>query len=158
MVMYAANISLSVPWASDQAIIQAARMAHVDQFVNQHPAGYAMPIGEHGSGLSGGQRQAIAIARAILSNPAILLLDEPTSSIDSASERAILQNLVQFAANKTLIIITHKAALLSIVDRLIVLTAGEIVADGPKQEIITVLQEKVSQKKKRNKKDEAAKI
>jgi ATP-binding cassette subfamily C protein LapB len=130
------NISLSAPWANDQAILQAAKIANVDRFVSQHPAGYAMPIGEQGAGLSGGQRQSIAIARAILSNPAILLLDEPTSSIDMAAEMVIINNLKQYANNKTLLVVTHKMTMLALVNRIIITSEGGIIEDGPKDEVL----------------------
>lgn len=141
------NISLSAPWASDQAILQAAKIANVDGFVSKHPAGYAMSIGEAGSGLSGGQRQAIAIARAVLANPAILLLDEPTSSIDMGSEQIIMGNLAQFSKNKTMLLITHKVPLLSLVDRLIILADGEIIVDGQKQEVLEKLKNNATRHK-----------
>lgn len=134
------NITLSAPYANDQAILQAARIANVDQFVRQHPAGYAMPVGEYGSGLSGGQRQAIAIARAIVANPNILILDEPTSAIDDSSEQNIITNLSQISGNKTLIIVTHKPALLQLVDRLIVLVDGKVLLDGKKNDVLAQLQ------------------
>jgi ATP-binding cassette subfamily C protein LapB len=140
------NISLSVPWANDQAILQAAKLANVDHFVSQHPAGYAMPIGEQGAGLSGGQRQSIAIARAILSNPPILLLDEPTSSIDLAAEKTIINNLSQFSAQKTLLLITHKMPMLALADRVIILSEGKIIANGPKKEVFASMQNTMAKK------------
>ncbi|MCK4608681.1 MAG: type I secretion system permease/ATPase [Gammaproteobacteria bacterium] len=130
------NIALSAPWVHDQAVLQAAKLANVDSFVAKHPAGYAMPIGEQGAGLSGGQRQSIAIARAILSNPKVLLLDEPTSAIDTDSEQVIIRNLKQFYESKTVIVATHKMSMLQIVDRIIILGDGKIVADGPKDKIL----------------------
>lgn len=130
------NISLSIPWASDQAILYAAKLSCVDDFVSKHPAGYAMPIGEGGCGLSGGQRQSVAIARALLANAPILLLDEPTSSIDVENEKKLIRNITQFSKNKTLIIITHKVDLLSLVDRVIIVSNGRIGFDGKKDEIL----------------------
>jgi ATP-binding cassette, subfamily C, bacterial LapB len=140
------NIALSMPWASDQMVVQAARMVGIDEFIHQHPAGFAMRVGERGDGLSGGQRQAIALARAILTSPPLLLLDEPTSSIDSHTEQLILNNLAKYVANRTLILVTHKPNLLSLVNRLIILDNGQIVADGPKDEILKKLQDNQTNK------------
>jgi ATP-binding cassette subfamily C protein LapB len=134
------NIALGTPWASDQMVLQAAKMVGIDSFIQQHPAGFAMPIGEQGGGLSGGQRQAIAIARAILAGPSVLLLDEPTSSIDEHSEKIIVDNLRTYLEGRTLILVTHKAALLGLVDRLIVLDNGKIIADGEKNSVLRDLQ------------------
>lgn len=133
------NISLGTPWAGDQMVLQAAKLAGVDLFINQHPAGFSMPIGEQGAGLSGGQRQSIAIARAILSNPAILLLDEPTSAIDNYAEQILIRNLANYAANRTLIIVTHKLSMLALVNRVILMDNGQVVADGPKDEVLKQL-------------------
>ncbi len=134
------NISLSLPWANDVSVLQAAKLAGVDEFIKKHPSGFAMHVGEQGVGLSNGQRQAIAIARAILSNPSILLLDEPTSNIDTRTEQLIKTNLKQYMVNKTLILITHKQTMLELADRLIVLDDGKIVADGPKAQVLDALQ------------------
>jgi len=134
------NISLGTPWAGDQMVLQAAKLAGVDLFINQHPAGFSMPIGEQGTGLSGGQRQSIAIARAIISGPAILLLDEPTSAIDNYSEQILIRNLANYAANRTLIIVTHKPSMLSLVNRLILMDNGQVIADGPRDDILKKLQ------------------
>ncbi|MCK4869557.1 MAG: ATP-binding cassette domain-containing protein, partial [Gammaproteobacteria bacterium] len=130
------NIALSMPWANDQMVVRAAQVAGVDKFVRQHPAGYAMPIGEQGAGVSGGQRQAIAIARAIISNPLILLLDEPTSSIDASTEQLITRNLAQYSVKRTLVVVTHKMSMLNLVERVIVLDKGKVIADGPKNKIV----------------------
>ncbi len=133
------NIALGTPWANDQMVLQAARLVGVDHFIKQHPSGFSMMIGEQGMGLSGGQRQAVVIARAILANPAILLLDEPTSAIDTATEQVLVNNLLAYAANKTLIVVTHKPSMLALVNRLILMDNGQIIADGPKDEIIAKL-------------------
>jgi ATP-binding cassette, subfamily C, bacterial LapB len=135
------NISLSTPWAGDQMVLQAAKLAGVDMFIKQHPLGFLMPIGEQGLGLSGGQRQAVVIARALLTDPAILLLDEPTSAIDNDTEQVLVHNLLKYARNKTLIIITHKPSMLTLVNRLVVMDNGQIVADGPKEEILKKFQD-----------------
>lgn len=117
----------------------AARLGGVDDFVASHPLGYDLPVGERGEGLSGGQRQAIALARAFLHDPAMLLLDEPTNSMDNAAELALRRNLEQNLGGRTLVLVTHRTSLLSLVNRLIVLDKGRVVADGPKQAVLDAL-------------------
>ena len=89
--------------------------------------------------LSGGQRQAVAIARAMVHDPQILLLDEPTSSMDHASEEAFKANLKAYSHGKTLIVVTHRTSLLALVDRIIVIDAGKVVADGPRDKVVEAL-------------------
>ena len=129
------NIALAAPQADDEAVLRAARSAGVDDFVARHPLGYDLVVGERGEALSGGQRQAIAIARALLLDPPILILDEPTSFMDNAAEARLKARLAEQLAGRTLLLITHRASLLSLVDRLIVLDAGRLVADGPREEV-----------------------
>jgi ATP-binding cassette subfamily C protein LapB len=100
-----------------------------------------LQVGERGMALSGGQRQAVAIARALLQDPPILLLDEPTSQMDSASESALKQRLRKRLEDETLILITHRASLLALVDRLIVLDGGKVVADGPRDAVLDAIKE-----------------
>ncbi len=133
------NITLSAPWADDSAILRAAKLSGVDNFVKRHPAGYDMPIGERGEGLSGGQRQTVAIARALLSDPPILLFDEPTSAMDNSSEQEFMRNIGSVSQDKTIVIVTHKPQMLSIVNRVIIMDNGKIVADGPKEKVLTAL-------------------
>jgi ATP-binding cassette subfamily C protein LapB len=109
--------------------------------VNQHPQGFDMLVGERGESLSGGQRQGVAIARAVINDPPILLLDEPTSSMDYSSEDDIKRRLTAYAADKTVILISHRTALLDLVDRIIVMDGGRIVADGPKEQVVTALRQ-----------------
>jgi ATP-binding cassette subfamily C protein LapB len=135
----AENISVSAPQAGDQAILDAAVLAGVDEFVGQHPMGYDLPVGERGEGLSGGQRQAIAIARALIHDPALMVLDEPTSSMDTRSEEAFKARLARGLPGRGMILITHRASLLSLVDRLVVLDGGRVVADGPRQAVMEAL-------------------
>jgi ATP-binding cassette subfamily C protein LapB len=99
-----------------------------------------MLIGERGDSLSGGQRQGVAAARAFLMDPPILLLDEPTSSMDFSSENAFKQRLREMAAHKTMIIVTHRNSLLELANRVIVLDDGKVVADGPRDQVIQALQ------------------
>lgn len=135
------NIAMGAPFADDGAILAAAELAGVTEFANSHPQGFEMPIGERGESLSGGQRQAVAVARAMLNDPPVLLLDEPSSSMDHQSEEALKQRLRRFAANKSIVLVTHRTSLLDLVDRLIVLDQGQIVADGPKAQVIEALQQ-----------------
>ncbi|MCK6392380.1 type I secretion system permease/ATPase [Zoogloea sp.] len=135
------NIAMGAPFADDSAILAAAELSGVKEFADTHPQGFEMPIGERGESLSGGQRQAVAIARALLNDPPILLLDEPSSSMDHQSEEGLKQRLRRFAASKTMILVTHRTSLLDLVDRLIVLDQGQIVADGPKAQVVEALQQ-----------------
>lgn len=135
------NITLGAPFADDAAVLAAADLAGVADFANTHPQGYDMLVGERGESLSGGQRQAVAIARALLTDPPILLLDEPTSSMDHQSEERLKTRLAVYARNKTVILVTHRTSLLDLVDRLIVMDNGQIVADGPKAQVIEALQQ-----------------
>lgn len=134
------NIALGAPFADDQDIIAAGEIAGVTDFANKHPSGFDMPIGERGESLSGGQRQAVGIARAVLNDAPILLLDEPSSAMDHQSEDALKKRLRNFAAGKTVILVTHRTSLLELVDRLIVIDNGHIMADGPKTQVIEALQ------------------
>ncbi len=135
------NIALGASHASDEQILEAVRLSGLTEFVNQHPLGLAMPVGEHGQLLSGGQRQAVSIARALLSDPPVLLMDEPTGSMDHTSEEEFKRNLLHYAAHKTLIVITHRTSLLELVNRIIVIDNGKIVADGPKEQVVEALRQ-----------------
>lgn len=131
------NVIYKYPHANDEAIIKAAKLSGVEEFVNRHPKGYDMPVGERGDGLSGGQKQSIAIARAILMDAPILLLDEPTNMMDITTETRLIQNLKSYVKDKTTIIVTHKTSLLELVDRIIVMEEGKVLLDGPRNEVIT---------------------
>ncbi|MBF0471491.1 MAG: type I secretion system permease/ATPase, partial [Gammaproteobacteria bacterium] len=133
------NILLKNPGADDEQLLKAATVAGVDQFVNRLSMGYDTMIGERGAGLSGGQRQCIALARSILQDENILILDEPTNSMDNATEALVRQRLVEYTQDKTLILITHKLSILELVERIIVIEQGEVSMDGPKQEILEKL-------------------
>lgn len=137
------NLLMGNPEATDAEIIEVARRTGVDEFVSRHPRGYDMPVGERGSNLSGGQRQAVAIARLLLARPKIIFLDEPSGAMDLASERRLITNLATaFGPETTIIISTHRYSMLELVDRLIVLDAGRVIADGPKGAVIEELQKK----------------
>nr|WP_267955277.1 type I secretion system permease/ATPase [Halomonas ethanolica] len=123
----------------DDSLLRAIKLSGLESLVNGHPHGVDLQVGERGQMLSGGQRQAVAIARAMVHDPQILLLDEPTSSMDHASEEAFKANLKQYGEGKTLIVVTHRTSLLSLVDRIIVIDAGKVVADGPRDKVVEAL-------------------
>jgi len=131
------NITIGDSYATDEEILEASKIAGVHEILGKHEAGYDLIVGERGEGLSGGERQSVTLARAILSKPKILILDEPTNSIDELSEQKFKQNLKKIIKDKTVIVITHKPSILSLIDRLIILEEGKIIADGPKNEVIS---------------------
>lgn len=133
------NLTLADPMASEEAVERAVKVAELHDFINTHPQGYDMNVGERGEFLSGGQRKAVALARSIIHEPPLLLLDEVTGSMDHASEAAILKNLRSYAVGKTMLVITHHTALLELVDRIIVLDSGKVVADGPRDQVVEAL-------------------
>ena len=135
------NIILGAPLADDAAIVKAAEIGGILSLVNQHPKGFDMLVGERGESLSGGQRQGVAIARAVINDPPILLLDEPTSSMDFSSEDDIKRRLGEYAQGKTVILISHRTSLLDLADRIIVMDGGRIMADGPKEQVVTALRQ-----------------
>jgi ATP-binding cassette subfamily C protein LapB len=134
------NITIGAPYADDSAVVHAADVAGLTAFVNRHPKGFDMPIGERGESLSGGQRQEVAIARAVLMDPPVLLFDEPTSAMDFSTEAAFKERLRRYAAHKTLIIVTHRTSLIDLATRIVVVDDGRIVADGPRDKVIEALQ------------------
>jgi ATP-binding cassette, subfamily C, bacterial LapB len=133
------NITLGLPLASDDAVLRAAELACLNEFVQRHPQGFDLPVGERGERLSGGQRQAVGLARAALLNAPMLLLDEPTSAMDFSTETQLTRRMGEFAQGKTLLLVTHRSAMLALVDRVIVLDGGRIVADGPREHIMQAL-------------------
>jgi ATP-binding cassette subfamily C protein LapB len=134
------NISIGAPYADDSAIVTAAEVAGLSQFVNRHPKGFDMMIGERGESLSGGQRQEVAIARAVLMDPPVLFFDEPTSAMDFSTEHGFKERLKRFAAHKTMVIVTHRTSLIELATRIIVVDDGRIVADGPREQVVEALQ------------------
>lgn len=130
------NIAMGVPHATDDMVLNAATITGVHNFVSLLPAGYDWQVGERGQFLSGGQRQAIGLARAVLREPPILCLDEPTSMMDVATERRIMTELSKIMGGKTLILVTHRRSLMNLVDRIIVIDRGKILADGPRDKIL----------------------
>ena len=133
------NIALGARFVDDKEILMAAEVAGVTQFVNKHPAGFDMPVGERGSALSGGQRQSVAVARALLLSPPLFIMDEPTNSMDNSSEETFKRKFTEYLGNRTLLLVTHRSTLLTLVDRLIVINGGEIVADGAKDRVLEAL-------------------
>ncbi|MGG7048744.1 MULTISPECIES: type I secretion system permease/ATPase [unclassified Campylobacter] len=133
------NIVQKAPYADDMQIIKAAKISGVDEYVNAHPLGFDMPVLERGDGISGGQRQSIALARAFLLDSPIVLLDEPTNSLDNTVENKLKGNLKINLVDKTMLLVTHKTSLLELVDRLIVVDAGKILLDGPRDEVLAKL-------------------
>lgn len=134
------NINLHNRLADDEALWRVAHVAGLEQAIKRHPQGWDWPISERGESLSGGQRQAVALARALLHDAPILLLDEPSSALDFGSETQFKQRLREYASGKTLIIITHRASLMDLADRVIVLDEGKVVADGPQASVLAALQ------------------
>lgn len=132
------NIELGRTQPNDQALLQAVRNACLDEVIAQLPAGLATPVGERGERLSGGQRQAVAIARALLTQPSVLLLDEPSSMMDPATEHQLIERL-RALKGMTILLVTHRMAMLALVDRLVVLDQGRIVADGPRDAVLKAL-------------------
>nr|WP_154220458.1 type I secretion system permease/ATPase [Pseudomonas gessardii] len=133
------NLVSGARYVEDEVVLQAAELAGVHEFARLHPQGYELQVGERGQNLSGGQRQNVALARALLLNPPILLLDEPTSAMDNTGEERLKQRLQSVVANKTVVLVTHRASLLSLVDRLLVIDRGQILADGPKAIVMEAL-------------------
>lgn len=123
------NIQMGYYEYDDAHILNVARLAGVDDFVAGHPQGYDLVLRERGEGLSGGQRQSINLARALLHSPSLVILDEPTSSLDTASEEALLARLRGWLAGRTMIAVTHRNTVLSLCDRVLILDKGAVIAD-----------------------------
>jgi ATP-binding cassette subfamily C protein LapB len=130
------NISMAAPYADDRMVVNAAKLSGADDFIVRHPLGYDMPVGERGESLSGGQRQTISVARSLMLDPQVMILDEPTSGMDNSSEKALKARLTEILPGKTLVLISHRASLLTLVDRVIILDSGRIVADGPREQVL----------------------
>ena len=133
------NITYGLSGVTDAEVVDAAEKAGILGFINSHPLGFEMPVGERGETLSGGQRSAIAMARVFLRKPKVLIMDEPTSAMDQGTEEHMRQQLKAEFADSTLLLITHKMNMLDLVDRLVVMDKGAVVADGPKGEVLDAL-------------------
>lgn len=130
------NIQLGRDGIGDEEMLRASQISGAHDFISQIPAGYDLRLADRGEGLSGGQRQAIAMARALAGSPPVLILDEPTSSVDTDTENRLIKNLKTEFAGRTLILITHRPSMLALVDRVIVLARGRVVMDGPTQQVV----------------------
>lgn len=133
------NIMIGRPEASTDELLRVLQLTGLDLIAQKHPMGINLPIGEMGEGLSGGQRQLVSLARSLLARPQMLLLDEPTSAMDTQTEAIFMARLNNATKDQTLILVTHRTSLLNLVDRILVVDEGRIVADGPKNEIIAAL-------------------
>jgi len=134
------NLTVGNPSATTEELLHVAELTGLHAVAASHPLGYGRPVGEMGQALSGGQRQLVALARSLLLQPQVLLLDEPTSGMDQQTERLFLQRLEQATQGRTLVVVTHRFSMLDQIDRLIVLDSGQIVADGPKNDVLRALQ------------------
>lgn len=128
----------------DRALVLALQRFGLLPLVQRHPKGLDMPLGENGLGLSGGQKQLVALARMTIKEPRVVLLDEPTSDLDQGSEDMVLNALAGWLGNRTLVVVTHRPQVLQLVSRIIVMDNGKIVMDGPRDEVLARLQQKPS--------------
>ena len=129
------NIQMGFNEYDDEHLLKVCKIAGVDDFVGAHPKGYDLEIKERGIGLSGGQRQTINLARSLLHDPQILLLDEPTSSMDQGTEKKVVEALKDVTEHKTMLIVTHRNPILTMVQRVFVLENGQIVADQTPEQL-----------------------
>jgi ATP-binding cassette, subfamily C, bacterial LapB len=135
------NITLSHANVSDAALVRAAEIANLSDYINRHPRGFDMQVSERGDSLSGGQRKCVALARAVVHDPPILLMDEPTGSMDHSTEVAVKKQLTEYIQGRTWLVVTHRNSLLEMVDRIIVIDNGRLVADGPRDSVVQALQQ-----------------
>ena len=130
------NIALGRSEVSDEELLRAAELSGTHGFIGQIANGYDLKLADRGEGLSGGQRQSIAVARALAGRPPVLLFDEPTSAMDPQSETLLIQRLHQELAGRTMVLVTHRPPLLQLVARIILVDGGKIVQDGPRDEVL----------------------
>jgi ATP-binding cassette subfamily B protein/ATP-binding cassette subfamily C protein LapB len=135
----AENIALSRSISNDE-LSRLIKLSGLEELIKKSGEGYSLEVGENGSNLSTGQKHLIALARALVHNPSILILDEPTTGLDIGLENSVIQNLKPIVEDKTLLLITHRYSALKLVDRVIVINSGAIVADGKRDEILKMLQ------------------
>ena len=133
------NITLGAAFVDDQAVLRAARISGVEEFATRHPMGYDLHVGERGEALSGGQRQAVAVARALLLDPPVLILDEPTSAMDTGAENRLKARLGREVGGRTLLLVTHRQSMLTLAERILVIDSGRVAADGPKEKVLKAL-------------------
>jgi ATP-binding cassette subfamily C protein LapB len=133
------NLIIASPHADDATVLAAAHAGGIDEYINSHPKGFDLLVGERGETLSGGQKQGVGIARALITKPNIILLDEPTSAMDHSGEDAVKNRLKEASNGKTVVLISHRSGLFDLVDRIIVIDSGRVVADGAKDQVIEAL-------------------
>jgi ATP-binding cassette subfamily C protein LapB len=133
------NLLIGAGGIDDAALLRAAQLAGLDEHLKRHPLGFDLPVGERGEALSGGQRQAVALARALVTDPPILVMDEPTHAMDNSSEERLKTRLMHELKDKTLILITHRESLLSLVEKLLIVDSGKVMAYGPKDAVLKAL-------------------
>ena len=135
-------------YSTDQDLLSALKRFGLDQIIRNHPRGLDMPLGEDGLGLSGGQKQIIALARMTLRDPKVVLLDEPTTSLDQGTERMALNAIAHWGRNRTMLLVTHRPQVLQIVNRIIVMENGKVVMDGPRDLVLQKLMQNEQNKVK----------
>ena len=136
------NVMIGCQDATARELLRVLKLTGLDQIAARHPAGINLPVGESGESLSGGQRQLIALARTLIADPTLLLMDEPTSAMDAQTEQHFIAQLKLAVQQQTLIVVTHRPSMLTLVDRIIVVEEGEVVLDGPKDTVLAKLQQK----------------
>ena len=134
------NLLMGKPEATDEELIEAARIAGADSFIGMLPGGFDFPLSERGQELSSGMRQAIAIARAVISKPNILVMDEPTASMDNATEAQLVDRLIEAMSDTTCLFVTHRGAMLKMADHVVVMEKGQVVMAGPRDKVLEKLQ------------------
>jgi ATP-binding cassette subfamily C protein LapB len=133
------NITMGRAGITEEDLLEAGKLSGLDEFIGRVPGGYDLKLSDRGKGLSGGQRQSIALARSIVHKPTHFILDEPTSAMDMSSETGFIEQISPIIANSTMLVVTHRMPLLKLVDRIIVMSDGKIIEDGPRDEIIKKL-------------------
>jgi ATP-binding cassette subfamily C protein LapB len=133
------NLTIASPHVDDATVLAAAHTGGIDEYINSHPKGFDLLVGERGETLSGGQKQGVGIARALINKPNIILLDEPTSAMDHSGEDAVKKRLSEATQGKTVVLISHRSGLFDLVGRIIVIDSGRVVADGAKDQVIEAL-------------------
>ena len=135
------DLSRTDGYSTDQELLMALQRFNLGALVRRHPRGLDMPLGEDGLGLSGGQKQVVNLARLTLRHPRVVLLDEPTASLDEHTEKQALRGLEQWSKDKTLVVVTHRPQVLSLVDRVVVMDQGRVLLDGPRDAVLAKLTE-----------------
>lgn len=134
------NIVLDRPGVGDEEMLRASELSGAHAFMGKITNGYDLRLADRGEGLSGGQRQTISLARALVGAPQVYVFDEPTSSMDAQTENALIDRLQVELAGKTMLLISHRTALLRLVDRIVIVDNGKIISDGPRDQVLAQLQ------------------